>query len=135
MVGLIEDVRQATYARAAHQDFDAGSVPPVLLALDEVANVAPLPGLPSVISEGGGQGLITIACLQDLSQARHRWPGQADGFPSLFGTTVVLLPRLGLTAAGWAYLAAQALSAAAAAPFALRRMRQYLRGGELAGTR
>jgi O-antigen/teichoic acid export membrane protein len=53
----------------------------------------------------------------------------------LIGTTVVLLPRLGLTAAGWAYLAAQALSAAAAAPFALRRMRQYLRRGELAGTR
>ena len=94
VVGLIEDVRQATYARAAHQDFDARSVPPVLLALDEVANVAPLPGLPAMISEGGGQGLITVACLQDLSQARHRWPGQADGFPSLFGTTVVL-PGIG----------------------------------------
>jgi type IV secretory pathway TraG/TraD family ATPase VirD4 len=94
VVGLIEDVRHATYARAAHQGFDSRSAPPVLLALDEVANVAPLPGLPSVISEGGGQGLITIACLQDLSQARHRWPGQADGFPSLFGTTVVL-PGIG----------------------------------------
>ena len=43
-----------------------------------------------MVSEGGGQGLVTLACLQDLSQARHRWPGQADGFPSLFGTTVVL---------------------------------------------
>ena len=47
-----------------------------------------------MISEGGGQGLITLACLQDLSQARRRWPGQADGFPSLFGTTVVL-PGIG----------------------------------------
>ncbi len=47
-----------------------------------------------MISEGGGQGLITLACLQDLSQARHRWPGHADGFPSLFGTTVVL-PGIG----------------------------------------
>jgi O-antigen/teichoic acid export membrane protein len=53
----------------------------------------------------------------------------------LVGTTVVLLPRLGLAAAGWAYLAAQALSAAAAAPFALRRMRQYMGGDELAATR
>ena len=47
-----------------------------------------------MISEGGGQGLVTLACFQDLSQARHRWPTQADGFPSLFGTTVVL-PGIG----------------------------------------
>ncbi len=90
VVGLIEDIRQATYAHAAERGTGAGIAPPVLLALDEVANVAPLPDLPSMISEGGGQGLVTIACLQDLSQARHRWPGHADGFPSLFGTTVVL---------------------------------------------
>ncbi len=66
----------------------------MLLALDEVANIAPIPDLPSMISEGGGQGLVTLACLQDLSQARHRWPDRADGFPSLFGTTVVL-PGIG----------------------------------------
>ena len=70
------------------------SGPPVVLALDELANIAPLPELPSMVSEGGGQGLVTLACFQDLSQARHRWPGQADGFPSLFGTTVVL-PGIG----------------------------------------
>jgi type IV secretion system protein VirD4 len=94
VVGLIEDIRQATYRRAA---LDAGAgrrLPPVLFALDEVANIAPLPDLPSMISEGGGQGLLTLACLQDLSQARDRWPGRADGFPSLFGTTVVL-PGIG----------------------------------------
>ena len=66
----------------------------MLLALDEVANIAPLPDLPSMISEGGGQGLITLACLQDLSQAHDRWPGRSEGFPSLFGTTVVL-PGIG----------------------------------------
>ncbi|HEY4929061.1 MAG TPA: type IV secretory system conjugative DNA transfer family protein [Acidimicrobiales bacterium] len=92
VVGLIDDVRRAAYGRAA-----SGlerSDPPVVLALDELANVAPLPELPSMVSEGGGQGLVTLACFQDLSQARHRWPGQADGFPSLFGTTVVL-PGIG----------------------------------------
>jgi len=94
VVGLIEDIRHATYARAAHRTGASPLPPPVLLALDEVANVAPLPTLPAMISEGGGQGLITLACLQDLSQARRRWPGQADGFPSLFGTTVVL-PGIG----------------------------------------
>ena len=62
----------------------------MVLALDELANIAPVPDLPSMVSEGGGQGLVTLACLQDLSQARHRWGAQADGFLSLFGSTVVL---------------------------------------------
>jgi type IV secretion system protein VirD4 len=99
VVGLIEDVRAATYQRAesSRAPFSADGCrpgPPVLLALDEVANIAPLPALPSMISEGGGQGLTTLACLQDLSQARHRWHEEADGFPSLFGITVVL-PGIG----------------------------------------
>ena len=33
---------------------------------------------------------MTVACLQDLSQARARWGPQADGFFSLFSTKVVL---------------------------------------------
>jgi len=92
VVGLLDDVRRAAYARAAASG--AAIDPPVVLALDELANIAPLPDLPSMISEGGGQGVVTLACFQDLSQARHRWPTQADGFPSLFGTTVVL-PGIG----------------------------------------
>jgi type IV secretion system protein VirD4 len=83
VVGLIEEIRSATYARDT-QD------PPVLLALDEVANVAPLPGLAAIVSEGASQGLLTLACLQDLSQARVRWGHAADGFMSLFGTKVIL---------------------------------------------
>jgi type IV secretory pathway TraG/TraD family ATPase VirD4 len=91
VVGLLNDVRTATFARDAQ-----GSAPNgvVLLALDELANIAPIPDLPSMISEGGGQGLVTLACFQDLSQARQRWPVHAEGFPSLFGTTVVL-PGIG----------------------------------------
>ena len=65
-------------------------VPPVLFALDEVANIAPLPGLPAMVTEGPGQGLLTLACLQDLSQARARWGAEADAFVSIFGTTIVL---------------------------------------------
>ena len=96
VVGLLEDLRRAAYARhAVEADTKSAPVrPPVLMALDEVANIAPLPDLPAMVSEGGGQGVITLACFQDLSQARHRWPGRADGFPSLFGTTVVL-PGIG----------------------------------------
>lgn len=46
---------------------------PVLLALDEVANVAPLDSLPQLLSEGGGSGLVTMAALQTMSQAEDRW--------------------------------------------------------------
>ena len=42
----------------------------------------------------GLQGLLTLACLQDLSQARQRWGRAADGFLSLFGTKLVL-PGIG----------------------------------------
>jgi hypothetical protein len=34
--------------------------------------------------------MLTLACLQDLSQARARWGAEADGLLSLFGTKVVL---------------------------------------------
>jgi len=83
VVGLIEEVVHATY-----DSHHRGSR--LLLALDELANVAPLPRLASIVSEGGGQGVVTLACLQDLSQARSRWGTQADGFLSLFPSTIVL---------------------------------------------
>ena len=86
VVGTIGDVRDAAYVRAR----DGLGGPPTLLALDEVANIAPIPDLPAMVSEGAGQGLLVLACLQDLSQARGRWGQAADGFLSLFGTTVVL---------------------------------------------
>jgi type IV secretory pathway TraG/TraD family ATPase VirD4 len=83
VVGLIDEIVNATYDR--HHNGAR-----LLLALDELANVAPLPRLASIISEGGGQGVVTMACLQDLSQARARWGTAAEGFVSLFPTTVVL---------------------------------------------
>jgi hypothetical protein len=82
-VGLVEELVHATYDR-----HDQGAR--LLLALDELANVAPLPRLASIVSEGGGQGVLTLACLQDLSQARNRWGASGEGFLSLFPTTVVL---------------------------------------------
>jgi type IV secretory pathway TraG/TraD family ATPase VirD4 len=91
VVGLLTEIRAATYHEHARRA-RSGDAPatPVVLALDEVANIAPIPDLPSMVSEGGGQGLLTLACLQDLSQARLRWGPSAEGFLSLFGTTVVL---------------------------------------------
>jgi type IV secretory pathway TraG/TraD family ATPase VirD4 len=87
IVTLIDQIRSAVYYRPR----DAA---PVVLALDEVAQIAPLPSLPAIAAEGGGQGLVTLACLQDLSQARARWGPAAEGFFSLFATKLVF-PGLG----------------------------------------
>ena len=83
VAGLLDALVHATYER--HDD---GAT--LLLALDELANVAPLPSLPAIVSEGAGQGVLVLGCLQDLSQARVRWGAAADGFLSLFPTTVAL---------------------------------------------
>jgi len=78
--------------------------PPVIWALDEVANIAPIPDLPNIVADSAAQGLLVLACLQDLSQARQRWGPAADGFLTLFATTLILpgiadLPTLQLVSA------------------------------------
>jgi type IV secretion system protein VirD4 len=83
VVAFLEQARAAAYAADP-------TGPPLTLVLDEVANIAPLPDLPAMVSEGGSQGVVTLACLQDLSQARQRWGQAADGFLTLFGTKLVL---------------------------------------------
>ena len=47
--------------------------PPLLLALDEAANIAPLPNLDEIASTGPGQGVQLLTILQNLSQAADRW--------------------------------------------------------------
>jgi len=85
VVALLEQIRTACYLRRRrHPD-----AVPTVFALDEVANIAPLPTLPQLASEGVSQGVVTLACLQDLSQARSRWGAVAEGFFSLFGTKLI----------------------------------------------
>ena len=78
---LLDQIRQHALS-APHR--------PMLWALDELANIAPLPNLPAIVADAGSQGLLLLACLQDLSQARHRWGSQADGLLTLFATTLLL---------------------------------------------
>jgi hypothetical protein len=85
--GLLSEIRRASYRAHAAGALTHGRM---LFALDEVANIAPLEELPQIASEGGGQGLILLAALQDLSQARQRWGAAADGFLTLFGTKLIL---------------------------------------------
>ena len=82
IVALLDQLRASTYARPS-------SAAPVVFALDEVAGIAPLPALPAMAADGASQGLVTLACMQDLSQARGRWGEAADGFFSLFNTKVL----------------------------------------------
>jgi type IV secretory pathway TraG/TraD family ATPase VirD4 len=88
IVGLLEQIRHATYARARSNE---PSPPNMLWLLDEVANIAPIHDLPALVSQAGGQHLQVVIGLQDLSQARTRW-GQdaADGFLSLFQAKLIL---------------------------------------------
>ena len=52
---LVETARRmATRSPGARLD------PPVLLALDEIGNLAPLPSLPTLMAEGGGTGITTM---------------------------------------------------------------------------
>ncbi|MCL5048612.1 MAG: type IV secretory system conjugative DNA transfer family protein [Firmicutes bacterium] len=99
IAGFIGDMKRAAYAINVTPNITdkkeyTGHPAKLLLILDELANIAPLHDLPEIIAEGGSQGVTTLACLQDLSQARRRWPVVADGFFSLFHTKFIL-PGLG----------------------------------------
>ena len=72
VAAFVEDITETARALAARAP-GARLDPPLLLALDEIANLTPLPSLPQLMAEGGGTGITTLAVLQSLAQARSRW--------------------------------------------------------------
>ena len=59
-------------------------------AKERAANIAPLPSLPQLVTDGAGQGITTMIVLQSLGQARTRWG--ADGTAALWdGCTVKIV--------------------------------------------
>jgi len=72
VAALIEDVVETARKLAAASP-GARLDPPMLAALDEIGNLAPLPSLPVLMAEGGGTGITTIPVLQSLAQAREKW--------------------------------------------------------------
>ena len=72
VVALIEDIVEAGRRLAADSPGERMALP-LTLALDEVANIAPLPSLPYVLGDGRGQGFQTHVVFQSLAQARARW--------------------------------------------------------------
>ena len=65
--------------------------PPIMVMLNEIGNLAPLPSLPTLMSEGGGTGICTWAILQSLAQARHKWGEQAAATLWDASTTKIIL--------------------------------------------
>lgn len=78
VAAFVEDVIE-TARRIAARNPGARLDPPLLLALDEIGNLAPLPSLPTLMAEGGGTGITTMPVLQSLAQARTRWSDNAAG--------------------------------------------------------
>jgi type IV secretory pathway TraG/TraD family ATPase VirD4 len=72
IVGLVDSIAQRAAELAAASPL--GRLDPrLLLALDEVPNIAPLESLPALVSEGGGRGIVTLWAAQSLAQLRARY--------------------------------------------------------------
>ncbi|SDG83241.1 type IV secretory system conjugative DNA transfer family protein [Microbacterium pygmaeum] len=78
VAAFVEDVVESARRIAARKP-GARLDPPLLLALDEIGNLAPLPSLPTLMAEGGGTGITTMPVLQSLTQARSKWSDNAAG--------------------------------------------------------
>ena len=72
ITALLEDVLDTARTLAAAER-SGRLTPPLLLLLDEAANIAPIPTLPNLLADGGGVGITTVTVLQSLAQARSRW--------------------------------------------------------------
>ena len=72
VAAFIEDLVEVARRMAARSP-GARLDPPLLLALDEIGNLAPLPSLPTLMAEGGGSGITPLPVLQSLAQARESW--------------------------------------------------------------
>lgn len=73
IVWLIETIYKANTELEEERPFHATGRPPLLLALDEAANIAPIKDLPLMVSEGQGKGFQCMIQLQSMAQARKVW--------------------------------------------------------------
>lgn len=88
ITALVESIAGA--ARRAANRTAKGRLPvPLTQVLDEVANVAPIPSLPQLMSEGGGSGIVTWAITQSRSQLEKRWG--REGARTILNSAAILL--------------------------------------------
>lgn len=72
VTALVESLAQAAIRKSGTMASGKLEVP-LSLILDEAANTCALPSLPSLMSEGGGNGIHTSVFFQTYSQAVNRW--------------------------------------------------------------
>src|SRR5919106_5082531 len=94
VAALIEDIFAAAKHIANTSPGDRLD-PPLLLMLDEAANIAYLPSLPTMVSAGGGRGVTTVNVWQSRAQARDRWGSDAER--AIWGASTVKLVLGGLS--------------------------------------
>ncbi len=94
LVAAIATDLLASARHAAAQRPDGRLDPPLLVALDEAANVAPLPDVPSLLATAGGEGVVVLVVLQSLEQARSRWGAASAGALLDAATVTLVLPGL-----------------------------------------
>jgi type IV secretory pathway TraG/TraD family ATPase VirD4 len=89
-VGLVEEVRTAAL-RLSDRSPDGMLTRPLLLALDEAANICPLPTLSQILTEGGGRNIVSLISVQDLTQIASTWDEHfARGILSHAGAKILL---------------------------------------------
>lgn len=72
---------------------------PLLLMLDEVANIAPIPNLPAVMSDARSRGITVCAVFQSRAQLDSKW-GEGDG-AIIFNAAAVKILLGGLSEAAF----------------------------------
>ncbi len=70
-VGVVRDILAEVYERVTRSGRPLH--PPLLLLLDEAANIAPLPELDAVASTAAGQGIQLVTIWQDIAQITARY--------------------------------------------------------------
>jgi type IV secretion system protein VirD4 len=73
---LVREIVGEVYATAARTGRPLER--PLLVVLDEAANIAPVPDLDQVAATGAGQGVQLVTVFQDLAQVHQRWGAKAD---------------------------------------------------------
>ncbi|HTJ68129.1 MAG TPA: TraM recognition domain-containing protein [Actinospica sp.] len=91
---FVDEVARTAYRLAMHSP--GGRLdPPLGIFGDEIANVSPLPNLPTLMSYAGGSGIFVLAVFQSLAQAEHRWG--RTGLNMMWGASTVKVALGGLT--------------------------------------
>jgi type IV secretory pathway TraG/TraD family ATPase VirD4 len=81
LTALVDAIRVMAMMRAQHHS--TGRLqPPVLMMLDEAANICPLPALPGLMSVSGSQSLLIVVVMQSKIQAIRAWG--AEGLRMMF---------------------------------------------------